>query len=143
MSNRAWVVDLIHSIGEKTALADHLEEKIRTAEGEEKEQLETMLFKVIDLRREQMSYLLEHGEKPNPLHHCSMKHSIKSFTQDTEVYEATREDATLGFLKASGDILAMALTLYLGMKFETCSRCLEDALLVKEHDDKITVKEKE
>lgn len=135
MSNRAWAVDLVHSIGEKTALVDHLEEKLLASDDEEeKEQLKEMIFRVTDLRRSQMSFLLEQAEKPNPLYHCAFKHSLKAFTLDCEVFEADRSDASLSHLEASGEVLAMVMSKYLGMEFETCSRCLHELLLVKEYD---------
>ena len=81
MSSRAYLVDLIHSIGEKTALADHLEEKL-----EENPDLEELLKKVLELRRKQMNQLLADGENPNPEYWCAFKHAVKAWTMDCEVY---------------------------------------------------------
>lgn len=139
MSSRAWVVDLVHSIGEKTALADHLEEKLIA--NEDIETNKRILDAVLSLRREQMSYLLEQADKPNPTRWCDFKHSIKSFIHDTEVYEATGKDDDLERLKKSSDILAMEISLFLGMEFETCARCLADQLLVVEHNKKANLVE--
>lgn len=139
MSSRAWVVDLIHSIGEKTALCDHLEEQIIA--GENVEENEKILEATLALRREQMSYLLEQAEKPNPKKWCPFKHAIKSFTQDVETYEATQSDKALEQLKKSAEVLAMVTSMFLGMEFETCARCLADQLLVMEHDKKTNLVE--
>ena len=46
MSSRAYLVDLIHSIGEKTALEDHLIEKLP-----DHPELKELIEKVADLRR--------------------------------------------------------------------------------------------
>ena len=134
MSSRAYLVDLIHSIGEKLTLADHLEEEL-LGENENQEDLKAILAEVLNLRREQMSDLLSKGIKPNPHFHCAMKHAIKSFVLDSEVYEATLTDEDFENLKKSADILAMVASKYLGMdEMTTCSRCFADMLLVKEHD---------
>lgn len=130
MSSRGFSVDLIHSIGEKTALADHIEELIIA--DEDVEDNKVILENVLKLRREQMSYLLEQGEKPNPKYHCAFKHAVKQFTLDTEVYEATLDETSLEQLKVSANILAMVTSKYLGLEFELCSRCLWDTILVKQ-----------
>lgn len=134
MSSRAWVVDLIRSIGEKTALADHLEEQI--VANENVDENEKILHNVLELRREQMSYLLEQAEKPNPKYWCQFKHSVKSFTNDTELYEANPCEKTLEQMRKSADILAMTTSLFLGMEFEVCARCFADRLNVIEHENK-------
>ena len=138
MSSRAWVVDLIHSIGEKTALADHLEEKLRSLEDDDKElmkNVQTTLNAVITLRREQMSYLLEQADKADPTFHCAEKHAIKSFTLDSEVYEATLDGKAFEQLQKSANILAMVCGMYLGIdEFQPCSRCFADLMMVKEYD---------
>lgn len=129
MSSRAYLVDLIHSIGEKTALADHLEEKLGT---EDDEIIEKMLPQVLNLRREQMNLLLENAERPNPEYWCTFKHCVKAWTLDTEVYEANPTDETKAQMVKSSEILAMATSLFLGMDFETCARCLYDKMLVSQ-----------
>lgn len=133
MSSRAWVVDLIHSIGEKTALVDHLEEKIGT---EDSEQIEQIIAKLLNLRRNQMSFLLEQAEKPNPLYWCDFKHAVKSWTNDVEVYEANLTEKTKTLMIESSEVLAMTTSLFLGMEFETCARCLYDKMLVEQHNKK-------
>lgn len=133
MSSRAWVVDLIHSIGEKTALVDHLEEKLDT---DKPEHLQELISEVLNLRREQMSLLLENGEKPDPTYWCDFKHAVKSYTHDAEVYEANLNERTRQNMIASSRILAGATSLFLGMEFETCARCLYDQMLVKQVEDK-------
>lgn len=133
MSSRGFSVDLIHSIGEKTALTDHIEELILADENvEENKQI---LEKLLTLRREQMSYLLEQAKTPNPKYWCAFKHAVKTFTLDIEVYEATLNENALKQAQASADILAMITSKLLGMEFETCARCFNDQLLVKQYEN--------
>lgn len=127
MSSRAYLVDLIHSIGEKTALADHLEEKL-----EENPDLEELLKKVLELRRKQMNQLLADGENPNPEYWCAFKHAVKAWTMDCEVYEAKLDEESLKNMVESSNVLASMISLFLGMEFENCARCLYDKLLVKQ-----------
>lgn len=127
MSSRAYLVDLIHSIGEKTALVDHLEEKLP-----EHPELKQVIENVLVLRREQMNQLLSLGEKPNPEYWCAFKHAVKAWTMDCEVYEATLNEESLNNMVKSSNILAEMTSLFLGMEFETCARCLYDKLLVKQ-----------
>lgn len=137
MSSRGYLTDMIESIAEKVALASHIEEKIRGSEDEtEVENLKNMLERVLKLRREQMSRLLEKAENPNPMFWCQFKHALGAFMRDCEVYEATNEDIDLEIAKQSADILAMNISLFLGMEFETCARCLADRLLVKQVEER-------
>lgn len=129
MSSRAWVVDLIHSISEKTALVDHLEEKL---EIEKNPQLEDIITRLLTLRREQMNQLLENSSNPNPDFWCAFKHAVTSFKQDTEVYEANLDDVSRKNMIKSADILASIISLLTGMEFETCARCLYDKMLVEQ-----------
>ena len=55
MSSRAYLVDLIRSIGEKTALTDHLEEKLLSNPSEE---LKALIEQITTLRRKQMNTLI-------------------------------------------------------------------------------------
>ena len=127
MSSRAYLVDLIHSIGEKTALEDHLIEKLPD-HPESKELIEN----VADFRRSQMNQLLASGEKPNPDWWCAFKHAVKAWTLDCEVYEATLDKESYDNMVKSSNHLAEMTSLFLGMEFETCARCLYDKLLVKQ-----------
>lgn len=137
MSSRAYLVDLIHSIGEKTALEDHLIEKLP-----EHPELRDLIQRVADLRRAQMNQLLAGGDRPNPDYWCAFKHAVKAWTLDCEVYEATLDDESYNNMINSLDHLASMTSLFLGMEFENCARCLYDKLLVKqitkkeEHEDK-------
>lgn len=145
MSSRGYLWDLIESIAEDIALASHIEEKLVASENEQEvENLKLMLKEVLSLRREKMSYLLSQGEKPNPMYWCLAKHSIGSYWRQMEVWEASQEEEDLTKLKKNGEILAMALSLYLGLEFQTCQRCVGDLLMVKQHKlDKIKEKEKQ
>lgn len=127
MSSRAYLVDLIHSIGEKTALEDHLIEKLP-----DHPELKDTIKKVADLRRSQMNQLLASGEKPNPDWWCAFKHAVKAWTLDCEVYEATLDKESYKNMISSSEELAIMTSLFLGMEFETCARCLYDKLLVKQ-----------
>lgn len=127
MSSRAWVVDEIHSIGEKTALCDHLEELI-----DEYPEAGEVLQNVLNLRRKQMQHIAEQNENSNPKFWCAFKHAVKSFTLDSEVYEATLDDTAKQNMIESGDVLASLISLFLGMDFETCARCVYDRLLLKQ-----------
>lgn len=127
MSSRAYLVDLIHSIGEKTALEDHLIEKLP-----DHPELKNTIKKVADLRRFQMNQLLASGEKPNPDWWCAFKHAVKAWTLDCEVYEATLDKESYDNMINSSEVLAEMTSLFLGMEFETCARCLYDKLLVKQ-----------
>ena len=129
MTSRAWLVDLIRSIGEKTALTDHLEEKMIS---EPSDELKALIEQVTALRRKQMKLLLEQAENPNPLYWCDFKHAVKAFTNDVEVYEATYSAEAFEQMKLSSEILAGITSLFLGMEFQTCARCLYDKILVEQ-----------
>lgn len=127
MSSRAWVVDEIHSIGEKTALCDHLEELI-----DDYPEVGEALQNVLNLRRKQMQHIADQNENSNPKFWCAFKHAVKAFTLDSEVYEAVMDEETKQNMIESGDILASLISLFLGMDFETCARCVYDRLLLNQ-----------
>lgn len=129
MSSRAYLVDLIRSIGEKTALVDHLEEKMIN---EPSDKLKALIEQITALRRKQMNTLISEAENPNPLFWCDFKHAVKAFTNDVEVYEATYTNEAFEQMKLSSEILAGVTSLFLGMEFQTCARCLYDKLLVEQ-----------
>lgn len=133
MSSRAYLVDLIRSIGEKTALTDHLEEKLLSNPSED---LKALIEKITALRRKQMNTLISQAENPDPMFWCDFKHAVKAFTNDVEVYEATYTDEAFEQMKLSSEILAGVTSLFLGMEFQTCARCLYDKLLVEEKNKK-------
>lgn len=133
MSSRAYLVDLIRSIGEKTALTDHLEEKLLSNPSED---LKALIEKITALRRKQMNTLISQAENPDPMFWCDFKHAVKAFTNDVEVYEATYTDEAFEQMKLSSEILAGVTSLFLGMEFKTCARCLYDKLLVEEKNKK-------
>ena len=133
MSSRAYLVDLIRSIGEKTALTDHLEEKLLSNPSED---LKALIEKITALRRKQMNTLISQAENPDPMFWCDFKHAVKAFTNDVEVYEATYTDEAFEQMKLSSEILAGVTSLFLGMELKTCARCLYDKLLVEEKNKK-------
>ena len=125
MTARAYVVDLMQSIGEKAALTSHLEEHLIDGMDVSK-----ILAEVLSLRRKQMKDLMQLAEKPNPKYWCDFKHAVKAFTLDTEVYEAEQNETNLENMKRSADILAGVTSLFLGLEFASCARCLYDQLLI-------------
>lgn len=127
MSSRAWMVDEIHSVGEKTALCDHLEELI-----DDYPEVGEVLQNVLNLRRKQMQHIADQNENSNPKFWCAFKHAVKAFTLDSEVYEAVMDEETKQNMIESGDILASLISLFLGMDFETCARCIYDRLLLNQ-----------
>lgn len=134
MTSRGYLWDLIESIGEDIALTSHIEEKLLASEDKEESQnLRQMLEKVLESRRGKMSELLSRGDNPNPMCHCLTKHAIGAYWRQMEVWEATQDQEDLLKLRGDGEILAMALSLYLGLEFQTCQRCLEELLLLKNH----------
>lgn len=143
MSSRGYLVDMIDSIGEKTALVSHIREKILSNIDAEKNK--KILRKVLEIRRKQMNRLLDEAEKADPHYWCDFKHSVKSWIQDAEVYEATLDDKDLEILNGSSEILAMEISCFLGMEFETCAACVFDKLLVQqvEKQHSATIEENE
>lgn len=121
------MVDEIHSIGEKTALCDHLEELI-----DDYPEVGEVLQNVLNLRRKQMQHIADQNENSNPKFWCAFKHAVKAFTLDSEVYEAVMDEETKQNMIESGDILASLISLFLGMDFETCARCVYDRLLLNQ-----------
>lgn len=122
-NSRAYVVDLIHSIGEKLALCDHLAEKL------DEENVKNLYLEVVNERRAEMKLLVSCAENPNLEYWCSFKHALKSWTLAVEVYDAKPSDETLKMVEKSENILAGIISLFLGMEFEPCARCLYDKLL--------------
>ena len=61
-----------------------------------------------------------------------MKLAVKAWTLDCEVYEATLDEESYNNMVKSSNHLAEMTSLFLGMEFETCARCLYDKLLVKQ-----------
>ena len=74
LSSRAWLIDLLHSIGEKLALCDHLAEKL------DDENARELYFKVLEERRKEMRILANYGENTNLEYWCALKHSLKAFS---------------------------------------------------------------
>lgn len=130
MSSRQWLLDLIHSIGEKLALCDHLAEKL------DKPEVRILYDKVLKERRKEMQVLANYGNNTNLEYWCELKHALKSWVLAQECYDAQPTDENLNVVKYSGDILAGVLSLFLGMKFEACGRCLNDRLMFEYNEKK-------
>lgn len=131
MTSTSWLVDLIESIGEKTALADHIRKKLESGKYDS-DALRGLFAEVLGIRRAQMDQLLRNAESPNPDYWCDFKHAVKSYTKDAEVYEANLDEESFETMKKSADILAGVTSLFLGMEFATCAACLWDKMLVNQ-----------
>ena len=134
MSSRGYLVDMVESIGEKICLTSHIQEMLRASDEFEDTELKEILEKTLELRRAEMSDLLDKGENPDPRYHCAFKHALGSFMRDVEIYEATSNEKDLARTKESANLLAMVMSKYLGMEFENCARCLWDRLLVQQKE---------
>ena len=132
MSSRAWVLDLARVMIQNEAIADHNKELIedKNLDEEFKSKIRELDRMTIELRRTEQSYLLEQGENPNPLLWCLVKHSSDAYGHSVEVYEANPCDKTEELMKKQSAIFAGYLSLFLGMDFQTCQRCLDDQLTV-------------
>lgn len=139
MTSTSWLVDLIDTIGEKTALADHIRKKLES-DKYDSDALRDLFAEVLGIRRAQMNQLLRKAESPNPDYWCDFKHAVKSYTKDVEVYEANLDDESFKIMKKSADILAGITSLFLGTEFAPCAACLWDKMLVNQLLEK---KEKE
>lgn len=138
MTSRGFETDRIESICELICAGSHLRELL---DGEEDfDKVKSMYLESLKLRREQMKELLNGAESPNPKYHCITKHLLGAWWRSIEIFEATGEQEDYEFAKRVGNLAASALSQYLGMEFENCSRCLFDQLLVKQFD-KIKAKE--
>ena len=129
MTSRGYVTDLIESIAELVCTCGHIRELL---DGEEDAELLELYKRTLKLRREQMEKLLELAEKPDPRYHCIVKHTLGAWWRAIEIYEATGKDEDFQMAKDCGGVAASALSKYLGMEFESCSRCLFDRLLVRQ-----------
>lgn len=143
MSSRAYLVDKINAIEELTALADHLRESIRASEYESKmepdskgKRCEEILKKVNNLRRKLMRELGEEADSADPKMWCHFKHAASADMKLNEVYEATFDENDLSNMVEMSDIMASIITMYLGMQFEDCSRCLYDEMLIEQNSKK-------
>ena len=122
-SSREFIVDLIHSIGEKLALCDHLEEKL------DEENVKELYGKILNERRAEMKLLVSYAKDPNLEYWCAFKHALKAWVLAVEVYDVSKTEENLNVVKCNEDILAGITSLFLGMEFEPCARCLNDRLL--------------
>ena len=128
MTSRAYILDLIHSIGEKLALCDHLAEKF------DDENIEELYAKVVEERRAEMKLLVSLAPDPNTEYWCAFKHALKSWVLAMEVYDSKPCEETLNVAQYSEDILAGITALFLGIEFKPCARCLNDLLLANDNE---------
>lgn len=129
MSSRAWLLDLIHKVGEELALCDHLAEKL------DDENCRSLYCATLAQRRKDMLYIVNSVEDANLEYWCEFKHAIKAYTLAVEVYDAQRNEESLAQVKSSADILAGVVSLFLGLEFKKCARCLNDRLSANYNED--------
>lgn len=125
MTSRAWLVDLIHSIGEKLALCDHLAENL------DDKNVQELYAKVVEERRKEMQLLVNSVDNPNLEYWCGFKHALKSWVLAQECYDTRLDEESANVAQYSADILAGVMALFLGLEFKTCARCLNDQMLAK------------
>lgn len=130
MTSRAWLVDLIHSIGEKLALCDHLAEKLDDKFARE------LYEKTLRQRRSEMQLLVESVDNPNLEYWCAFKHALKSWVLALECYDSQLDEKNANVAQYNADILAGTMALFLGLEFKTCARCLNEQLLAKYNEEK-------
>lgn len=129
-TSRAWIIDLAHSIGEKLALCDHLAEKL------DDENAKKLYAKVVDQRRSEMQLLVDSVDNPNLEWWCAFKHAVKSWVLACECYDYRLDEQTLNVAQYNADILAGVMSLFLGLEFKDCARCLNDRLLLNQRKEK-------
>lgn len=132
MTSRGYETDRIEAICELISATGHIREMV-----DEDENLKQIYKQTLALRREEMNYLLDESENPNPKYWCLVKHLLGAWWRQVEIYEATLKEEDLDLAKRLGDLSAEALSQFLGMEFETCQRCFFDRLMVKEHEKKV------
>lgn len=130
MTSRAWLLDLIHKIGEELALCDHLAEKL------EDENSKKLYCATLASRRKDMLLLTESVKDPNLEYWCEFKHAVKAYTLAVECYDAEQNEKTYEQVENTADILAGVITLFLGLEFKPCARCLNDKLLANYNEVK-------
>lgn len=123
MTSRQWLIDLLHSIGEKTALCDHLFEKL------DDDKIKELYESVLNERRHEMEILASYAESPNLKYWCELKHALKSWVLACECYDSMPNEKNLNVAQYSADILAGVVSLFLGIEFDDCGRCLNDRLI--------------
>jgi len=129
MTSRAWLLDLIHKIGEELALCDHLAEKL------DDENCKSLYCATLAQRRKDMLLVVNNAENANLEYWCEFKHAIKAYTLAVEVYDAKQSKESLEQVKQSADILAGVISLFLGLEFKKCARCLNDQLLASYNEN--------
>lgn len=128
-TSRQWLLDLLHSIGEKLALCDHLAEKL------DRPEVQKLYAKVLNERRNEMRVLANYGTNTNLEYWCELKHALKSWVLAQECYDSQPTAENLNVAQYSSDILAGTLSLFLGIKFEDCGRCLNDRLMFEYNEN--------
>lgn len=140
--SRGWAMDLINSIANDLALANHLTETLHAkevdlamADAEDKERLEkqiqsikSLLANAVTLRRQKMNRLADTFEDYDPRMWCSMKHSIESYMEAMEVFHATNDPDDWAILKSSMSQMSSVLSVSLGYEMQPCARCFADEL---------------
>ncbi len=137
-TSRGWIFDLVNGIANDLATTNHLHENLYDAyskvkEGEEGamdefNQYKKLLLMALENRRSKMRILKETTDDFNDKLWCPLKHTIESYMEAMEVWQATQTAETLVSLHDSTSLLAGVLSMALGMELESCARCLNDIL---------------
>lgn len=146
--SRGWAMDLVNSIANDLALANHLTETLHAKEvdlaiasEEDKERLEkqiqsirSILVGAVELRRKKMNRLADTFEDYDPRMWCAIKHSIESYMEAMEVFHATNDPDDWLILKTTMSQMSSVLSVALGYEMQPCARCFSDELREKRAD---------
>ena len=149
-ASRGWVMDLVNSIANDLALANHLTETLhakevdlKNVEGDEAKaiteqisNIETILRRTTDLRRKKMSRLVETFDDYDPRMWCAIKHSIESYMQSMEVFHATNSKEDWVLFQESIDNMASVISVATGHEMQSCARCFSDQLMNRDGEGK-------
>lgn len=141
-TSRGWVMDLVNSIANDLALVNHLMETLHakhvdseSAEGKDKQTvddqiiaIEKMIETTLELRRDKMKRMTEEFDDYDPRMWCAIKHSIESYMESMEVYQATKSMEDWDLFSRTFDNMASVISVALGYEMESCARCFADAL---------------
>jgi hypothetical protein len=140
--SRGWAMDLINSIANDLALANHLTETLHAKEvdlamasEDDKERLEKnisdirgLISNAVSLRRQKMNRLADAFEGYDPRMWCAVKHSIEGYMEAMEVFHATNSPEDWAILKTSMSQMSSVLSVALGFDLQPCARCFADEL---------------
>lgn len=148
-SSRGWLFDLVNGIANDLATTNHLHEAYYGAYKDTLDEIEgsakrlinykKLLLMSVDNRRDKMRTLIEQADDYDDKMWCPLKHSIESYMEAMEVWQAFESEDTFKQMVKSTELMAGILSLALGMELETCARCLSDSLKNGKIDNPTTV----